>query len=334
MPRTRRPLSPPAPPAHPLARVVGLVLLLAPALAGAATVHVPDDATTIAAALAVAQPGDTVLVACGTYRETDLAMPSGVVLRGETGDPACVVIDAAWSGPILSCEAADPATLVEGLTFTRGYTPGSGTVTCLGGAPVFRRCRFLENMSGGDGGAFYCRDAAPVLEECEFTGNIATGGSGGAVASRQSHPLLRDCVFRENRTAGWGGALYASGASPRLEKCELTGNEAYYGGGIATAGAALVLDRVTIAGNRATDSGGGTYLQFGASLDATDCAWGGNSARVGKDVLVAGGCEAVFRCCEVDPSTVEGGGLVSYDWQGCGTAAEVLGWGALKRRFR
>ena len=47
----------------------------------AATIAVPADYTTIAAALAAAVPTDTVLVDAGTYAE-DLTVPGGVILRG------------------------------------------------------------------------------------------------------------------------------------------------------------------------------------------------------------------------------------------------------------
>ncbi len=53
----------------------------------ARTWHVPADAPSIGAALALASAGDVVEVACGTYFEHDLAMPAGVTLRSETGDP-------------------------------------------------------------------------------------------------------------------------------------------------------------------------------------------------------------------------------------------------------
>jgi len=63
------------------------------------TIHVPGDIPTIQAGLQAAVAGDTVLVAAGTYYEHDLTMnPSGIILRGETGLPEDVIIDAQGLG--------------------------------------------------------------------------------------------------------------------------------------------------------------------------------------------------------------------------------------------
>ena len=335
-PPLARPLRPRPRAGCPAGRVVGILfsLSLAAPLA-AATVRVPADAATIAAALAAAQPGDTVLVDAGTYVEHDLTVPSAVVLRGATGDPRDVVLDGALAGRVLTLEGTSPGTVVEGLTLRRGLATGSGgAVAVLGGAPVIRDCRLEQNVAGGDGGALYVFEGAPLVERCAFTGNHSAGSTGGAVASRQSHPVLRHCTFTNNFAPGWGGAVYASGMAPRLEKCELRSNRSYYGGGVAANGADITLDRVVLRDNRAEHSGGGVLLAFGANLAATESEWSGNAAPEGKDVLVGGGCSALFRCCTLDPSTVAGGGPVTFDDTGCGVANAPLSWSALKQQYR
>ena len=71
-----------------LALVGGLV-----SIAPAVTVRVPQDQPTIAAGLAAAAAGDSVVIACGTYHERELRLRRGVTVRGETGDPSGTIID-------------------------------------------------------------------------------------------------------------------------------------------------------------------------------------------------------------------------------------------------
>jgi len=77
------------------------------------------DAPTIEAGFDSSAAGDTVLVACGTYYESELYIKSGVVLRSETGQPDCATIDGG-GGTILWCVNVDDATRIEGLTLTDG----------------------------------------------------------------------------------------------------------------------------------------------------------------------------------------------------------------------
>ncbi|MBZ0269229.1 hypothetical protein K8I85_13830, partial [bacterium] len=85
----------------------------------ATTWHVaPDgsgDAPSIHAAIQAAAPGDTVEAACGIYYEHDIELKGGVVLRGATGQPGCVTVNAMQLGPVLRCVNQTVPARVEGL---------------------------------------------------------------------------------------------------------------------------------------------------------------------------------------------------------------------------
>ena len=51
--------------------------------------------------------------------------------------------------------------------------------------------------------------------------------------------------------------------------------------------------------------------------------------------VVAGGCAAVLRCCEVDHSQVVGGGIITWDEDDCGqVGGRASSFGELKTLFR
>ena len=66
-------------------RAVGCCLLLSASLAAQATIRVPADAPTIQGGIDLAQDGDTVLVAPGTYPEVIEFRGKAITVRSEGG---------------------------------------------------------------------------------------------------------------------------------------------------------------------------------------------------------------------------------------------------------
>jgi len=84
-----------------------------------ATIHVPDDVGSIQAAVDVADPGSTVLIAPGVYREAVVVTRPGIVIRGE--DRNSVVLDGGYQlDNGVEVLGADDVS-IENLTVT-GYT--------------------------------------------------------------------------------------------------------------------------------------------------------------------------------------------------------------------
>jgi hypothetical protein len=122
-------------------RLAAAVLLLA-AAARADVLHVPGEFPTIAFAVEAAGPGDTILIAAGTYDEQVVVNGAeGLVLRGQgkvvlTGGSGDVGVD------LVNCVD----TTVERLRFT-GQTVG---VRVTGGTGVtLERCRAEDMASQG-----------------------------------------------------------------------------------------------------------------------------------------------------------------------------------------
>lgn len=99
------------------------------------TIRVPVDAPTISAAVALAQPGDLVLVAPGVYHESVEVGTDRITLRGESRDG--VVIDGQLRQPNGIVVTA-PGVAVENLTVKNNTHNGvlvTGSAAAAGGTP-------------------------------------------------------------------------------------------------------------------------------------------------------------------------------------------------------
>jgi len=335
---------------------LALVIALAGA-AGAATLAVPGGYATIGAALAAAEAGDTVLVACGIYQESDLALVSGVKLLSETGGAYCVTIDAQGAGPVFTGANLGTSTKVQGFTITGGAATAGGGMqlsnssarfeNCLftgnaatgaeggalrasGGAPYFTLCTFADNSAANQGGAAYFTGASPSFYGCTFRGNEA-GGNGGALWLGSSPASVTDCQFYENDSEGRGGGIcLADGSDATLTLVTLFGNyAATHGGALCCIGSSPTINSCTLVENSTLGSGAGLYAGWTSApvVGQTIIAFSTIGEGVGVD---AGTSSAAFTCSDIagnrdgdwtppiDSQASQNGNL-SVDPQFCGT---------------
>lgn len=276
--------------------VVPALVCVLPSVGSGRTWHVnPDgsgDAPTIQVALDGAAPGDTVALACGTYHEHDIRLATGVTLRGESGDPSCVTLDAGGLGRVLHADRIGTAR-VSGLTVTGGRTEGEwpdglgGGVLSEGTVLEIERCVFAGNSANKGGGACFlweggvvsestfrgndaiqgsavnCWAAEASFEACRFVGNVALEG---AVACIGAAPDFAACAFDSN-VATYGGALFGkwSNAGAEVTDCTFTANEATDGGALLFQQGDVFVTRSAFVANRASAQGGAVHL------DRTGC---------------------------------------------------------------
>ncbi|MCK4657892.1 MAG: hypothetical protein KAV82_00075 [Phycisphaerae bacterium] len=244
-----------------------------------------DDAfTDLQDALAIAQPGDDIRVAEGTYwpdrgtgdRAATFSLLNGVVilggyagygapdpdardvdlyvtvLSGEIGDP----LDATDNSyHVVTGSDADADAVLDGFTITHGQADvgypdnrGGGMIIMFT-SPTVTRCRFEGNRAQEGGALFICFGAAPVFSDCVFRRNAVTA-NGGALFDMGGSPELIRCTFADNHADVSGGAIAAFGSGASLIDCTFEGNSTEIsGGGVYDNGGNLVLDGCTFRGN-------------------------------------------------------------------------------------
>lgn len=292
---------------------------------GRGTEEAPYD---IDSGFATASGGNSheVVIAAGHYYPTNTlaARGGGSVVRGVTGDPADVILDARGQFEVM--RLADDI-LVHSVTITNGITTeGSG------GASGVRL-----GVTGYDG--------ASVVSNCVITGCVNTNKNvtGGAVALYKN-ALLVDSIVRGNRSQTSGAGIYAEASGGTVLRCTIDGNAAVngHGGGVLLgkardlaisgtfitnntstgvgAGIALrvessaytlTLHGCTVANNSTPSSHGGGIGSSGGVVVARNCTFRGNTAGYGGAVnlykygrLVAEGCLFATNSATFVPSSI------------------------------
>lgn len=354
----------------PILLITSLCLTATAALG--ADLHVPGTHPSIAAALAAAAPGGAVVVAPGTYREHDLILPSGVVLRGESGDPADVIIDGERLGRCIYGAGLDASTRIEGVTLSNGLpawgsTPdGSwgGALMVDGGALTVSRCVFRANETAVGGGAFVIGTGSPVFEDCLFEANQATEVAGLQLTGT-CDPVVRGCVFRgAYRTLLGGGVTWSGSGTATLEGLTVEDNEVWEtGGGVEIIGyyayavlrdcvirgnsaeigagglyvyrsRSVLLENVTVTGNSGGDFAGGVEFASYAIVTGFGCTILDNNAPTAPDGRLGSLAAMTLNCCDVDPDRWILDGTAVFTEDGCEVGNEAVGWGELKATFR
>lgn len=348
-----------------------IVLALCTA-AGADVIQVPADQPTIAAALTAAVAGDEVVVAAGTYAEHDLILPSGVVLRGATGNAADVIVDAQRGGRCIYGAGLDASTRIAALTLanglsTAGTTPdrswGGGLYVDEGELTV-ADCIFTANEAAIAGGAWIRGTGTPRVTGCVFDANSGTetcgllligscnpevvgcefrGGRlcmyGGAVSwAGYGVALFEDCLVEDNTTVESGGAIecLTSVSYAKLHGCTIRNNSTgIYGGGLVVASNAQVrLENCLVEGNSAGDYGGGLYVGTNCVVTAENTTILGNTAAQWADGRTGAGTTVNLICCTVDLDQWGIDGTLNVDDSGCAIPDERTSWGDIKAIFR
>jgi len=283
-------------------RLVSLVLLLALASAlsvaagpAAASRHVAPgghDAgnacldpvapcATLAHALDLALPGDTIHLAPDDYHEVGLLIDKAVTIRG--GSAATTRLDGQGRDTLLRVSSSGALTL-EDVTLRGGAGQRGGAIAvAAGGQLVARRVALLDNRADW-GGAVYVAGGAALIEDSRLANNTAEGG-GALFIAAGALDLARTEV--SHNTASTGGGLFVGPAAEATAgRAALAGNTARHGGGAYVQGALRSLNSLW-RDNTAGGRGGGLFADGGTVL-LEHTAWLSNGAALGGGIAGLG----------------------------------------------
>ncbi|TVR86203.1 MAG: HYR domain-containing protein, partial [Saprospirales bacterium] len=242
-------------------------------------------------ALAVAQEGDTIWVAQGSYSPTDDSDPevsfelvSGVVMLGGFNGTETSADQRNWEnnptildgdngmGPnsnrVVYADNVDSTTVLDGFTIQGSQNFGSPTSLGGGmyisfGAPIIRNCTIQNNLAFEGGGGVYIESASPVFINTTFFGNSTSEGF-------------------------YGGAVYAYFANPHFEECHFEQNFAFFGAGIYSEGSNISIKNTGFTQEFASISGGGILAEFGSQITIENATFSENEAGTGGAIAVEG----------------------------------------------
>jgi hypothetical protein len=232
----------------------------------AATLRVPQDRSTIQAAIDAAVDGDTVLVAPGAYRESIDFNGKAITVTSSDGAKT-TIIDAERKDSVARFHSGETrASVLSGFTLQNGGAVfEGGGVQINQASPMIRGNTVRNNSACGGNGIVANFSAALIVDnhihhnhhdgcgggspgggiliggvgEVEVTDNLiehnqayADGGGIGLFAAGQ--PLIARNTIRFNSSGNWGGGVSTTNDSnPTFINNAVYGNASSTGGGIA-----------------------------------------------------------------------------------------------------
>lgn len=318
-------------------RLVGTGMwALGMAVAGVATTHaavirVPEDHSTIQAAIDAAQDGDVVTVAKGTYQES-INFHNKVITVTSSGGPKKTIIDGAGRDAVVQLRRGEGlgSSVLDGFAITNGLSWG---IACGDSDVVISNCIIRDNNSGisvseGIGN--------PLIQNCLISSNNTRGWGGGIAC--WGGATIRRCVISDNSAEAGGGIACGVDSNLQISNCIISNNVASVGAGIhCRSYSDLQIHNSTITGNEAFLEGGGVAVTQNSVVSISNSIfWSNEAGQSGAEILLKISSGLTVSYCDVAGG--EAGAFVDDDseliWQEGNIDAHPLFRRGLHLRFR
>ena len=248
-----------------LMSLISILCTQTPALT--ATRLVPDDYSTIQAAINDCNDGDTVIVSPGTYVEKINFNGKNIILTSTNpNDPEIVTATIIECPPPATSRGQTPENKDSTVTFENGETSEAVVTgfTITGGFGTFLQAEFVDR----DiiiGGGVYCFNSSPTIEKNIIINNnnetalqsLNIEGWGAGIGCFLSGATINHNIIKNN-SATLGGGVLATVGDAKITNNLIYNNSAIAGGGVLLLDGSLINN--TIVNNSASDSGGNAYF--------------------------------------------------------------------------
>ncbi len=242
----------------------------------AKTINVPASQPTIQDAINVANPGDVVLVAPGTYTENINFEGKAITVMSSAG-AATTIINGGNVGSVVTFDSAETsAAILSGFTIENGNATitnyDGGGIEISGASPTITKNIIENNVACDGGGGIHVSFGSPliqgnkILKNSQLNCSGGVGGGGVAIVGAASARLINNTISGNSWSSSSGGGvtLFAAG-SPVIENNIINNNSSFNSGGgiwLVNAGTEQIIQNV-ITGNSSA-SGAGIYFTLGS----------------------------------------------------------------------
>jgi hypothetical protein len=233
------------------------------------------DYSSIQTAIKYADPGDTINVSAGSYKE-NIMTTKPIAIEG--AGMAQTIIEGSFAGPVftigpgLNRFGPGPTVSLSKMTIEQGRADSGGGIFNQGGIITLTLCNITNNTANDyGGGAYNSLNGTIVLNSSSMNNNRATyprSGSGGGIYNEYGTVSIDANSTIINNTAVYSGGGISSHGTLNLYGSIISGNRAAIGGGIYNEHAEINMYSGSISNNTA-NMGGGIFND--QSQDAT--AW-------------------------------------------------------------
>lgn len=200
--------------------------------------------STIQAAVACAQNGDTLDIAAGTYNE-NVVISKNLTINGTSA--ADSIINANGNGNTVTI-ATGIAVRLSNLTITGGNADLGGGIFTTEGNIEITDSIITNNKATTAGGGIYSRAGTIKLVNSTISNN-QPAGEGGGIFTRAGTVSIQNSTISGHVVNGQGGGVRSAAGTVHMTNTTVSGNTANLGGGIESEAGTVTLGNVTVADN-------------------------------------------------------------------------------------